>query len=62
MDVRYTNDNYQFLLRVSTLIFNEDESKVLLFNVTGRSFYMLPGGKINELEQRVAALEPTTGE
>ena len=46
MDVRYTNDNYQFLLRVSTLIFNEDESKVLLFNVTGRSFYMLPGGKL----------------
>lgn len=46
MDVRYINNNYQFLLRVSTLIFNEDESKVLLFNVTGRSFYMLPGEKL----------------
>ena len=31
MDIRYTNDNYQFLLRVSTLIFNKDESKVLLY-------------------------------
>ena len=57
MDVRYTNDNYQFLLRVSTLIFNEDESKVLLFNVTGRSFYMLPGGKINELEESIDAIK-----
>ena len=50
MDIRYTNDNYQFLLRLSTLIFTEDESQVLLFNVTGRSFYMLPGGKINEFK------------
>ena len=57
MDVRYTNDDYQFLLRVSTLIFNEDESKVLLFNVTGRSFYMLPGGKINELEESIDAIK-----
>ena len=50
MDVRYKNSDFRFLLRVSTLIFNEDESKVLLFNVTGRKVYMLPGGKINELE------------
>ena len=57
MDVRYTNANYQFILRVSTLIFNEDESKVLLFNVTGRSFYMLPGGKINELEESIDAIK-----
>ena len=57
MDIRYTNDNYQFLLRVSTLIFNEDESKVLLFNVAGRSFYMLPGGKINELEESIDAIK-----
>ena len=84
MDIRYINDNYQFILRVSTLIFkveiypsefgikeqakeneqgpdkeifNEDESKVLLFNVAGRSFYMLPGGKINELEESIDAIK-----
>ena len=57
MDIRYTNGNYQFLLRVSTLIFNENESKVLLFNVAGRSFYMLPGGKINELEESIDAIK-----
>ena len=57
MDVRYKNSDFQFLLRVSTLIFNEDESKVLLFNVTGRNVYMLPGGKINELEESIDAIK-----
>ena len=62
MDVRYTNDDYQFLLRVSTLIFNEDESKVLLFNVTGRSFYMLPGGKNSLKTIRSTGLYTVTSE
>ena len=58
MDVRYTNDNYQFLLRVSTLIFNEDESKVLLFKVEdGRDFYLLPGGKIRAGEDSLTAIK-----
>lgn len=57
MDIRYTNDNFQFFLRVSALIFNEDESKVLLFNILGRDFYMLPGGKINQLEESVDAIK-----
>ena len=55
MDIRYTNNGFQFLLRVSILIFNRDESKVLLFNVEGRDFYMLPGGKIHELEESIEA-------
>ena len=55
MDIRYTNKEFQFLLRVSILIFNKDESKVLLFNVEGRDFYMLPGGKIGELEESIDA-------
>lgn len=57
MDVKYTNDSFQFILRVSALIFNKDESKVLLFNVSGRDFYMLPGGKINELEESIDAIK-----
>ena len=55
MDIRYTNNEFQFLLRVFILIFNKDESKVLLFNVEGREFYMLPGGKISELEESIDA-------
>lgn len=57
MDIRYINNDFQFLLRVSTLIFNKDETKVLLFNVEGREFYMLPGGKINELEESIDAVK-----
>ena len=57
MDVRYTNNDFQFFLRVSALIFSADESKILLFNVTGRDFYMLPGGKINELEESIDAIK-----
>ena len=55
MDIRYTNEDFQFLLRVSILIFNKDESKVLLFNVEGRKIYLLPGGKISELEESIDA-------
>ena len=55
VDIRYTNNEFQFLLRVSILIFNKDESKVLLFNVEGREFYLLPGGKISELEESIDA-------
>lgn len=57
MDVRYAKDNYQFFLRVSCLIFNKDESKVCLFNVEGRDFFMLPGGKIGELEESIDAIK-----
>ena len=55
MDIRYTNNEFQFLLRVCILIFNKDESKVLLFNVEGRKIFMLPGGKIGELEESIDA-------
>lgn len=57
MDIRYTNKDFQFFLRVSALIFNKDETKVLLFNVEGRDFYMLPGGKIEELEESIDAIK-----
>lgn len=57
MDVRYTNNDYQFMLRVSCLIFNKDESKVLLFNVEGRDFFLLPGGKVGELEESIDAIK-----
>ena len=55
MDIRYMNGDFQFLCRVSVLIFNRDQSKVLLFNVEGRQFYLIPGGKVHELEESVDA-------
>lgn len=57
MDIRYINKDFQFLCRVSCLIFNKDETKVLLFNVTERDFYLIPGGKIRELEESLDALK-----
>ena len=57
MDIRYINNDFQFLLRVSALIYNEDKSKILIFNVNGRDFYLLPGGKINELEESIDAIK-----
>ena len=50
MDVIFKDDNYQFILRTSALIFNEKKNKILLFYAEGRDFYMLPGGKIERLD------------
>ena len=57
MDIRYTNNDFQFLCRVSCLIFNKEETKVLLFNVEGRDVYLIPGGKIRELEKSNDAIK-----
>lgn len=56
-DVKYINNDYQFIARTSALIFNKSEDKVLLFNVEGRNFYLLPGGKVHELEESKDALK-----
>ena len=51
MNINYTRDDFQFNARASALIYNSDQSKVLLFNVEGRNDYLLPGGRIEELEE-----------
>lgn len=57
MDITYKRDNYQFILRTSIVIFNKDMSKILLFQVNDKNFYMLIGGKINELETSIEAIK-----
>lgn len=57
MDIKYINNNFQFLYRVSAIILNKEENKVLLFKVDGRDFYMLPGGKVNEKENSIKAIK-----
>lgn len=44
-DVKYNDDNFFFLYRVSALIFNKDKTKILLFYGNDMDYYMLPGGK-----------------
>lgn len=57
MDIKYTKDKYQFLYRVSAIILNDNQNKILLFKVKERDFYLLPGGKVNEKETSINALK-----
>ena len=57
MNIDFTRDNFRFNARTSAVIYNSDLSKVLLFNVEGRDFYMLPGGRIEELEESIDAIK-----
>ena len=56
-DIKYKNNDFQFTARASALIFNNEEDKILLFNVEGRNFYILVGGKIQELEESKDAIK-----
>ena len=42
------NENFNFAYRVSAIMYNEDETKILLFYGDDMDFYMLPGGKVKE--------------
>ena len=55
-DVKYKNDNYNFAYRVSALIFNKERTKILVFYGNDTDFYMLPGGKVKELEKSEEAI------
>lgn len=57
MDIILNKENYKFIYRVSVVIFNKDASKVLLFNVEGRDFYMTVGGKVAEKEESLTAIK-----
>ena len=57
MNVNYINEDYQFNLRTSALIFNKSQDKVLLFKVKDRDFYLLPGGRVEELEKSIDAIK-----
>lgn len=56
-DIRYKENYYQFHYRTSAIIYNKDKTKILLFKSSNRDFYMLPGGKVNELESSEDALK-----
>ena len=57
MDIDYIKDNYRFNARVSGIIYNKDNSKVLLFKIKNRDYYMLPGGRINMYEDSKSAIK-----
>ena len=43
-DIKYKNEKFNFAYRVSAIIYNEDETKMLLFYGDDMDFYMLPAG------------------
>jgi 8-oxo-dGTP pyrophosphatase MutT (NUDIX family) len=57
MNLDFKRDNFRFNARTSAIIYNKYLSKVLLFNVEGRDFYMLPGGRIEELEESIDTIK-----
>lgn len=57
MNLDYTLDNNRFNARVSAIIYNEDKTKVLLFKMKDRNFFMLPGGRIEMNEISLDAIK-----
>ena len=53
-DIRYKNKNFNFVYRVSSIIYNKDKTKILLFYGNNSDYYMLPGGKVKELEEKLS--------
>lgn len=57
MNLDYKIDNNRFNARVSSIIYNKDKTKILLFKMKDRDFYMLPGGRIEMNEDSLSAVK-----
>lgn len=57
MDITYKKDDFSFQYRVSACIFNNDMTKVLVFQAKGREAHLLVGGKVHEYEESIDALK-----
>lgn len=57
MNLDYEIDNNRFNARVSSIIYNKDKTKILLFKMKDRDFYMLPGGRIEMNEDSLSAIK-----
>lgn len=56
-DIKYENNKFKFAYRVSAIIYNSDKTKILLFTGNDSNFYLLPGGKVKELEKSTDAIK-----
>ena len=48
--ISFIEDNKKFNFRVSAIILNSDKTKMLLHTIKGYDFYLLPGGRVEWLE------------
>lgn len=57
MNLDYEINSNRFNARVSAIIYNKDRTKILLFKMRDRIFYMLPGGRIELNEDSLTAIK-----
>ena len=56
MNLDFELNDVRFNARAAAIIYNSDKTKVLLFNIPGRDYYMLPGGRIEAFEDSKTAI------
>lgn len=59
MDIKFENDGYKFNVRSSCIIKDKDHKKVILTNmraITDHNAFLLPGGRLNILENSQDAI------
>lgn len=49
MNLDFEIDNIRFNARVSAIIYNKDKTKVLLFKIVDRDYFMILGGIIEKI-------------
>lgn len=55
MDIDFKENNYRFLVRCSAIIVNL-KNEILLFKYKNAEYYLLPGGRVNKLEDSKTAI------
>ena len=56
-DIKYENNKFKFAYRVSAVIYNKEKTKILLFYGNDMDYYMLPGGKVRQMEESQEAIK-----
>ena len=56
MDIDFKENNYRFLVRCSAIIVNS-KNEILLFKYKNANYYLLPGGRVNKLEDSKIAIK-----
>lgn len=54
--VSYEDDGNKFNFRVNAIIYNNDKTKILIHQIDGYNFWLLPGGRLELLEDTKSAI------
>ena len=56
-DLDFINEDFRFLVRVSAIITDYNCSKIILFKAYEEAPYLLPGGRVIEMEDSLTAIK-----